>query len=80
MKDTKGPHGKNITEGFDDSGTQDGIQKALNAEPGSKDDPSRRAEVQMELNNESKSRAAGPKEGGLSGETKYDTLDSNTSA
>merc|ERR1712000_381989 len=37
-----GPHGKNITEGFDDAGTRDGLKAALAAEPGSKDDPSRR--------------------------------------
>merc|ERR1712054_477130 len=27
--DQSGPHGKNITEGFDDAGAQDGTQKAL---------------------------------------------------
>jgi hypothetical protein len=75
-----GPHGKNITEGFDDSKTEDGIKKAFNAEPGSIDDPSRQAELQFELNQNAKSRGAGARQGELSNETKYDALDANANA
>lgn len=78
--DTHGPHGNNISEGFDDTGTNDGIQKAMNAKPGSLNDPARISEHQMKLNNEAKSRAAGPKEGTLTNETKYDNLGSDVSA
>lgn len=73
-RDTSGPHGKNIHEGFDDSGVRDGLQAALAAEPGSQDDPSRLAEQQYKLNQNAKSRSAGPKQTGLSTETKYDVL------
>lgn len=69
-----------MQEGFDDSKTRDGLKAALNAEPGSSDDPSRLAEQQFQLNNEAKSRAAGPKEGDLTNETKYDALKSDISA
>ncbi|KAL6863330.1 hypothetical protein ACO1O0_003579 [Amphichorda felina] len=78
--DPKGPHGTNISEGFDDSGTQDGLQQALNAEPGSINDPARVAEQQMRLKNETKSRAAGPTERTFTNETKYDALNSDASA
>lgn len=75
-----GPHGKNITEGFDDSKTEDGIKKAFEAAPGSINDPSRQAELQFELNQNAQSRGAGPKQGELTNETKYDVLDANKSA
>lgn len=75
-----GPHGKNITEGFDDSKTEDGVKKAFEAAPGSINDPSRQAEQQFELNQNAQSRGAGPKQGELSNETKYDALDANASA
>jgi hypothetical protein len=76
-----GPHGKNISEvsSFDGK-TVDGQKKALSAEPGSEDDPARRAEYQMELNNNSVSRAAGPTETGFTNETKYDALNAERSA
>ncbi|KKO98454.1 hypothetical protein THAR02_09446 [Trichoderma harzianum] len=44
IKDTKGPHGKNIKEGVDEGQTgekNDGLQRALRSEPGSEDDPNR---------------------------------------
>ncbi|KAJ4856574.1 hypothetical protein T069G_09942 [Trichoderma breve] len=44
IKDTKGPHGKNIKEGVDEGKAgekNDGLARALRAEPGSEDDPSR---------------------------------------
>ena len=78
--DPKGPHGTNISEGFDDSGVQDGLKKALNSEPGSINDPGRAAEQQMRFNIEAKSRAAGPKEGTFTNETKYDSLNPDVSA
>ncbi|VUC28153.1 unnamed protein product [Clonostachys rosea] len=65
--DTHGPKGKNLHEGFDDSGTKDGIQAAMKAKIGSKDDPSRLAESKFELRNNTNPRAA--KEGKLSTET-----------
>lgn len=73
-RDTSGPHGKNIHEGFDDSGVRDGLKAALAAEPGSKDDPSRLAEQQFEQNQNVPGRAAGPKQADLSTATKYDAL------
>jgi hypothetical protein len=73
-RDTSGSHGKNIHEGFDDSGVRDGLKAALAAEPGSQDDPSRLAEQQFELKENAKTRAAGPRQTGLSTETKYDAL------
>merc|ERR1712000_330655 len=78
--DQSGPHGKNITEGFDDAGAQGGTQKAFNAAVGSKDDPSRAAELQFEQNNAARTRGAGPRDGEISNETKYDALNSSTSA
>jgi len=75
-----GPHGKNITEGFDDAGTRDGLKAALAAEPGSKDDPSRRAELQFQETNEQRTTAAQPKDGGVSNQTKYDALNRETSS
>ncbi|CAH0044427.1 unnamed protein product [Clonostachys solani] len=65
--DTHGPKGKNLHEGFDDSGTRDGIQAAMNAKIGSKNDPSRLAESKIELRNNANPRAAN--EGSLSLET-----------
>jgi len=44
-RDPKGPHGKNLKEGFeDDDKYEDGVAKAFAADVGSKDDPSRAAE------------------------------------
>lgn len=75
-----GPHGKNLQEGFDDSGLKDGTNVAMNAELGSKDDPARAAELQFQYNQDAKGRAAGPKQGSLTNETKYDALNSETSS
>lgn len=74
VRDTKGPHGKNIQEGFDDAGTRDGLKAALGAEPGSDQDPSRLAEHQMDLKNNAKSAPAVPRDTHLTNETKYDAL------
>lgn len=74
VRDTSGPHGKNIQEGFDDAGARDGLKAALAAEPGSKDDPSRLAEQQFKTNQFAPSRDGGPKQTSLSNETKYDAL------
>merc|ERR1711988_1399091 len=59
---------------------QSGPQKAFNAAVGSKDDPSRAAELQFEQNNAARTRGAGPRDGEISNETKYDALNSSTSA
>lgn len=80
IKDSSGPHGKNLQEGFDDSGLKDGTRAAMDATLGSKDDPARAAELQFQYNQDAKSRAAGPKQDGLSNETKYDALNSETSS
>merc|ERR1712000_789390 len=72
--------GNNTTEGFDDAGTRDGLKAALAAEPGSKDDPSRRAELQFQETNEQRTTAAQPKDGGVSNQTKYDALNRETSS
>ncbi|KAM5356515.1 hypothetical protein ACJ41O_003161 [Fusarium nematophilum] len=60
--------------GWDDSKDEDGLQRALNAEPGSDDDPSRLAEQQFRR----QSGGAGPREKDLKTKTVYDTLDSET--
>lgn len=75
-----GPHGKNITEGFDDSGTRDGLKAALGAEPGSKNDPSRRAELQFQQTNQQRTTAGQPKDFETSNETKFDSLSNETSS
>ncbi|KAJ4130105.1 hypothetical protein NW768_007084 [Fusarium equiseti] len=75
-----GPHGKNITEGFDDSKTEDGLKKALEAEPGSENDPSRVAELQFQQNQTAAGRDAGPKQTGLANETSFDALNNETSS
>ncbi|EHK49612.1 uncharacterized protein TrAtP1_010860 [Trichoderma atroviride] len=75
MKDTKGPHGRKIKEGFSsDDKDSDGLQRALRAEPGSEDDPSRLAERQMLQGNSLGARGAGPRQGEMAGETRYDVL------
>lgn len=73
-RDSSGPHGKNIHEGFDDAGVRDGLKAALASEPGSKDDPSRLAEKQFEQSQNSASRAGGPRQTGLATESQYDVL------
>jgi len=74
IRDTKGPHGKNVQEGFDDAGTKDGLKAALAAEPGSEQDPSRLAEYQLDLKNNAKSAQAVPRDSTVTNETKYDAL------
>ncbi|PKK53149.1 hypothetical protein CI102_1563 [Trichoderma harzianum] len=83
IKDTKGPHGKNIKEGVDEGKAgekNDGLQRALRSEPGSEDDPSRLAEAQMFQKGSLGARGAGPRQSHLEGETIYDKLDSETSS
>jgi hypothetical protein len=81
IRDNSGPHGKNIIEGgWDESKARDGLQAALASEPGSKDDPSRLAEMQFQQNQLRGARDAGPKQGELSNETKYDGLKSDVPA
>ena len=78
IQDRTGPHGKNISEGgadFEDSRAEDGIQKAMAAEPGSMMDPSRLAEQQFEQNQNAAGRDAGPKQYETTKETKYDALE-----
>ncbi|KAL7896228.1 hypothetical protein HDV63DRAFT_385201 [Trichoderma sp. SZMC 28014] len=70
IKDTKGPHGKKIKE---DKGS-DGLQRALRAEPGSEDDPSRLAERQMLQGNSLGARGAGPRQSEMAGESMFDVL------
>ncbi|KAM0249339.1 hypothetical protein ACHAQJ_009100 [Trichoderma viride] len=81
IKDTKGPHGKNIKKGISDEagGKNDGLQRALRSEPGSEDDPSRLAERQM-LQGQSSGVGSGPRQSELTGETQYDVLDRETSS
>lgn len=81
IKNPKGHHGKNVKEGFSDKidAKNDGLQKALRAEPGSEDDPSRLAERQMLQGNSLGSGGAGPRQGDLAGETMYDALDNEVS-
>ncbi|KAF7542405.1 hypothetical protein G7Z17_g11596 [Cylindrodendrum hubeiense] len=76
-QDPNGPHGKNLQEGdWDESRGKEGIRKAMNAEPGSKNDPSRLAEHQFQLKQSVGGPDAGPRQGDLTGKTAYDTLDS----
>lgn len=84
VKDTKRPHGKNIKEGIsgddkadakkDKNKDSDGLQRALRAEPGSEDDPSRLAERRMLQGNSMSAGGAGPRQSEISGETRYDVL------
>jgi hypothetical protein len=80
IRNPGGPHGKNITEGFDDSKTEDGLKKALKSEPGSDDDPSRVAELRFQESQTAAGRDAGPKQTGLSSETPFDALNNEASS
>ncbi|PFH59711.1 hypothetical protein XA68_11974 [Ophiocordyceps unilateralis] len=62
--------------GFDDPRLKDGLSKALNSEPGSIDDPSRLAEVQMKQAEAARPSVTGPNQGKLDTGTAYDNLDS----
>ncbi|KAH8120933.1 hypothetical protein ACSS6W_009724 [Trichoderma asperelloides] len=79
--DTKGHHGKKSKEGLSDKTDEknDGLARALRAEPGSEDDPSRLAERQMLQRQSLGARGAGPRQGELAGETMYDALDNEVS-
>ncbi|KAJ3958913.1 hypothetical protein N0V92_004505 [Colletotrichum tropicale] len=79
-RDPNGPHGKNITEGFDDKNTKDGVQAAMNAEIGSENDPGRVAEQHLKLSQTKGARDAGPRQGEVGGETVYEKLKSDVHA
>jgi hypothetical protein len=67
-QDKHGPHGKNLTEGFEDEGKfEDGTQKAMKAEPGSKDDPARASVQKMQT-------ATGQGSGGGAGDGAFSVL------
>ncbi|KAM0429600.1 hypothetical protein ACHAPT_006200 [Fusarium lateritium] len=71
---TAGGHSKKATEGSQDKpDPEDGLQKALNSEPGSEDDPSRLAELKFQQQG-----GSGPREGKLSTKTAYDALNAET--
>jgi hypothetical protein len=81
IRNPGGPHGKNITEGgWDESQAKDGLKAALESEPGSENDPSRLAERQFQQNLSRGGRDAGPKQGSLDSETKFDGLESDIPA
>ncbi|KAL7812120.1 hypothetical protein V8C44DRAFT_364827 [Trichoderma aethiopicum] len=79
-----GPHGKNLKEGIDESELKgkesDGLQKALRAEPGSENDPSRLAEERMLERDSLRGEGTGARQGGIEGGTKYDGLERETSS
>ncbi|KAH7141299.1 hypothetical protein B0J13DRAFT_608307 [Dactylonectria estremocensis] len=78
-QDPNGPHGKNLKEGdWDESKGKDGLQKALNSEPGSKNDPSRLAEHQFQLKDSVGGPGAGARQAELTKKTAFDALDSET--
>ncbi|KAH8887113.1 hypothetical protein GQ53DRAFT_768577 [Thozetella sp. PMI_491] len=78
-RDASGPHGKNITEGFDDSSQyRDGLKAAFNAEPGSEDDPSRIAEQNFQK--KVAGTGAGPKDARVGIDGGYDVLKSDEAA
>ncbi|KAJ6782085.1 hypothetical protein PWT90_06210 [Aphanocladium album] len=79
LRDQNGPHGKNVREEeFDVSGDRDGLRRALQSEPGSKDDPSRLAEQQFEGRNAIPGSA--PPVRDTKGGNSFETLDPNLSA
>ncbi|KAK2016063.1 hypothetical protein LZ32DRAFT_601656 [Colletotrichum eremochloae] len=80
IRDPKGPHGKNITEGFETEGVKDGLQEALKAEPGSENDPARVAERELLKSQARPGRYAGPRENDISGPILYEKLDSDVQA
>ncbi|KAF9871800.1 hypothetical protein CkaCkLH20_10734 [Colletotrichum karsti] len=80
IRDPKGPHGANITEGFDDKNTKDGVQAAMKAEIGSENDPSRVAEQQLKLSQTKGGRDAGPRQTEAGGQTVYENLKSDVQA
>ncbi|RSL73735.1 hypothetical protein CEP54_000096 [Fusarium duplospermum] len=69
-------HSKNLEGSWDESKTEDGLQKALNAEPGSDDDPGRLAELKFQQ--QQAGGGAGPREAKLSTKSGYDALNAET--
>ncbi|TDZ30367.1 hypothetical protein C8035_v002908 [Colletotrichum spinosum] len=80
IRDPAGPHGKNITEGFDDKNTKDGVQAAFKAEVGSENDPGRAAEQGFLQSQTKAGRDAGPRQTEVDGQTVYDNLKSDVEA
>ncbi|KAH7309572.1 hypothetical protein B0I35DRAFT_482331 [Stachybotrys elegans] len=81
IRDPAGPHGKNLKEGdWDESKAEDGLKKALSSEPGSKDDPSRLAEQQFQMNRGNMGGNIANKPQPSGGKAAYDTLKSDESA
>ncbi|KAK1674853.1 hypothetical protein BDP55DRAFT_632506 [Colletotrichum godetiae] len=80
VRDPNGPHGKNITEGFDTANTKDGVQAAFTAEVGSENDPSRVAEQGLLQSQTKAGRDAGPRQTEVGGETVYEKLKSDVQA
>ncbi|GJD03548.1 hypothetical protein ColKHC_12373 [Colletotrichum higginsianum] len=80
IRDPNGPHGKNITEGFDTKNTRDGVQAAFNAEIGSENDPSRAAEQGFLQSQTKAGRDAGPRQTEAGGQTVYENLKSDVQA
>ncbi|OLN96811.1 hypothetical protein CCHL11_02373 [Colletotrichum chlorophyti] len=80
IRDPAGPHGKNISEGFDTKNTKDGIQAAFNAEPGSENDPGRVAELGFQQSTTKAGRDAGPRQTEVTGQTVYENLKSDVQA
>ncbi|GKT66933.1 hypothetical protein ColTof4_12878 [Colletotrichum tofieldiae] len=80
IRDPNGPHGKNISEGFDTKNTKDGVQAAFNAEVGSENDPGRVAEQGFQQSQTKAGRDAGPRQTEVSGQTVYENLKSDVQA
>ena len=77
IMDTGGPHGKNIHEdkNLGEPGTRDGLGRALRAEPGTENDPSRLAERRFQNEDFAAAGGQGPREGAVGTQSKYDNLD-----
>ncbi|KAK1985676.1 hypothetical protein LZ30DRAFT_707730 [Colletotrichum cereale] len=80
IRDPNGPHGKNITEGFDAEGTRDGVQAAFGAEVGSENDPGRAAEQGFLRSQTKAGRDAGPRQAEVGSQTVYEKLESDVQA
>jgi hypothetical protein len=77
QRDPSGPHGKNLQEGgFEGSDRGE----SLRAEPGSKKDPGRAAEMDLKLSQAKAGRDAGPRQHGVEGEQPYQILQSDSPA
>ncbi|KAF6806329.1 hypothetical protein CSOJ01_08905 [Colletotrichum sojae] len=80
IRDQSGPHGKNITEGFDTKNTKDGVQEAFKSEVGGENDPGRAAERHFQLSQTKAARDAGPRQTETGSQTVYDKLESDVQA